>query len=95
MTVYGYARGHVDGAVVAQLGTLHASGCDECVFDVGSSRALRDGWERLVEAVMTGDTIRVTSWSVISGNPAAYRATVYALADRGVRVDALFGTPPF
>jgi DNA invertase Pin-like site-specific DNA recombinase len=95
MTVYGYARGHAPDAVVHQTGILRAQGCDEVVTDIGSSRDLREGWSRLVEAVLPGDTIRVVSWSVISGNPAAYRVTVYALVDRGIAVEALDGAPPF
>lgn len=95
MTVYGYARGHVPDAVIQHVGILRAEGCDEVVTDIGSSRGLREGWSRLVDAAMSGDTIRVVSWSAISGNPAAFRVTVYALVGRGVAVEALDGGPPF
>ena len=95
VTVYGYARGYVPDEVEHQTGILRAEGCDEVVTDIGSSRDLREGWSRLVEDVMPGDTIRVVSWSVISGNPAAFRVTVYALVGRGVAVETLGGAPPF
>ncbi|HET6258557.1 recombinase family protein [Pseudonocardia sp.] len=95
MAVYGYARARVQPALLAQEIQLRAAGCDTVVSDMASSRELRDGWQRLVEAAITGDTIRVVGWSSLTGNPTEYRLTVRTLAARGVRVEALGGPPPF